>query len=134
MQNNYVSNSHCKYYLKVHLIFVTKYRKNLLVNGLDTWIKREFEYISNGCDFSIDIMGTNKNHIHLLVSYPPSISVSSIVRKLKQKSTADIWKRFYSVMRIEFWKEHTFWSDGYFACSIGEASPETIRNYIENQG
>ena len=134
MQNNYASNSHCKYYLKVHLIFVTKYRKNLLVNGLDTWIKSEFEYISNGCDFSIDIMETDKNHIHLLVSYPPSISVSSIVRKLKQKSTVDIWKHFHTIMRLEFWKENTFWSDGYFACSIGEASPETIRKYIENQG
>jgi hypothetical protein len=69
-----------------------------------------------------------------LLVIPPSISVSSIVRKLKQKSTVDIWKHFHTIMRLEFWKENTFWSDGYFACSIGEASPETIRKYIENQG
>lgn len=37
-------------------------------------------------------------------------------------------------LKKEFWKEHTFWSDGYFVCSIGEANPETIRKYIENQG
>lgn len=34
----------------------------------------------------------------------------------------------------QFWKEHTFWSDGYFVCSIGEANPDTVRKYIENQG
>lgn len=79
-----MNNSHCKFYLKVHLIFVIKYRKKLLINGLDFWIKREFDTIANDSDFSIDIMETDKNHIHLLVSYPPSISVSSIVRKLKQ--------------------------------------------------
>lgn len=134
MTNNYKANQHCKYYLKAHLIFVTKYRKNLLDNGLDTWIKQEFEHIANDSVFSIDIMETDKNHVHLLVTYPPSVSVSSIVRKLKQKSTVDAWKNFYSIFRKEYWKEYTFWSDGYFACSIGEASPETIRKYIENQG
>lgn len=34
----------------------------------------------------------------------------------------------------QFWKEHTFWSDEYFVCSIGEANPDTVRKYIENQG
>lgn len=99
MQNNYVSNSHCKFYLKVHLIFVVKYRKKLLINGLGFWVKREFDTIANNSDFSIDIMETDKNHIHLLVSYPPSISVSSIVRKLKQQSTIDIWKTYHSILK-----------------------------------
>ena len=40
----------------------------------------------------------------------------------------------HSFLKKEFWKEHTFWSDGYFVCSIGEANPDTIRKYIENQG
>jgi len=44
-------------------------------------------------------------------------------------------KIFYGILLSkQFWKEHNFWSDGFFACSIGEANPETIRRYIENQG
>ena len=97
-------------------------------------IKDIFSDIEKVSDFVIEVMETDKDHIHMLVSYPPSISVTSIVRKLKQNSTRELWKRYPNWLRHHFWKEHTFWSDGYFVCSIGEASPETVRRYIENQG
>ena len=79
-------------------------------------------------------MESDNNHIHLLLSYSPDVSITSIVRKLKQKSTIELWKKHKDYLKKCFWKEHTFWSDGYFVCSIGEANPETIRKYIENQG
>ena len=133
--NNYISVNHHKYYLKVHLVFVCKYRKQLLSNNdINLKVKEVFKYIESKSDFIIDIMETDKDHIHLLVSYPPKVSISSIVRKLKQESTIILWKYFPVFLSRLFWKEHTFWSDGYFACSIGEANPETIRRYIENQG
>ena len=133
--NNYTSINRHKYYLKVHLVFVCKYRKELLVNNdIDLKVKEIFKDIESKSDFIIDIMETDENHIHLLVSYPPKVSISSIVRRLKQESTITLWKCFPVYLSKYFWKEHTFWSDGYFACSIGEASPETIRRYIENQG
>ena len=133
--NNYTSVNHHKYYLKVHLVFVCKYRKQLLINeSIDTKVKETFKDIESKSDFIIDIMETDKDHIHLLVSYPPKVSISSIVRKLKQESTITLWKYFPVFLSKHFWNERTFWSDGYFACSIGEASPETIRRYIENQG
>ena len=97
-------------------------------------IKEIFSVVELRSDFSIDIMETDKDHIHLLVSYPPNISVTSIARRLKQESTRELWDRYPEWLRRHFWKEHTFWSDGYFVCSIGEASPETVRKYIENQG
>ena len=97
-------------------------------------IKEIFSAIELRSDFSIDRMETDKDHIHLLVSYPPNISVTSIARRLKQESTRELWDRYPEWLRRHFWKEHTFWSDGYFVCSIGEASPETVRKYIENQG
>ena len=93
-----------------------------------------FVCIESNSDFTIDVMETDKDHIYLLVSYPLKTSVSSIVRKLKQESTISLWKHNPLYLSKHFWNEHTFWSDGYFACSIGEASPETIRRYIENQG
>ena len=133
--NNYTSVNRHKYYLKVHLVFVCKYGKQLLVNNdIDFKVKQIFKNIESNSDFIIDIMETDKDHIHLLVSYPPKISVSSIVRKLKQVSTISLWKHNPLYLSKHFFKEHTFWSDGYFACSIGEASPETIKRYIENQG
>ena len=107
--NNYSSKNRHKYYLKVHLVFVRKYRKQLLVNNdIDLTVKEIFKDIESKSDFIIDIMETDKNHIHLLVSYPPKISISSIVRKLKQESTIMLWKYFPIYLSKYFWKEHTF--------------------------
>ena len=47
---------------------------------------------------------------------------------------SDIWKRYPPYLRKQFWKEHTFWTDGYFACSVGNVSEEMLKRYIENQG
>ena len=131
--NNYVSRNHSKYYLKVHLIFVCKYRKKLLINNFDNIVKNIILEISYRSNFIIDILETDEDHIHMLISYPPKFSVTSIVRKLKQETTINLWKNYPKFLFKHFWKEHTFWSDGYFACSIGEANPETIKRYIENQ-
>ena len=132
--NNYVSRNHSKYYLKVHLIFVCKYRKKLLINNFDNIVKNIILEISYRSNFIIDILETDEDHIHMLISYPPKLSVTSIVRKLKQETTIYLWKNYPKFLSKHFWKEHTFWSDGYFTCSIGEANPETIKRYIENQG
>ena len=79
-------------------------------------------------------MESDKDHIHLLISYSSDISITSIVRRLKQKSAHELWNSYSGFLTKHFWKEHTFWSDGYFACSIDEADPDTIRKYIEKQG
>ena len=79
-------------------------------------------------------METDKDQIHFLISYPPKLSVTSIVRKLKQESTIFAWHLYGNMLRQYFWKEKTLWSDGYFVCSIGEANPNTIREYIKQQG
>lgn len=132
--NEYTSKNKHKYYLKAHLIFVCKYRKLLLTDGIDSTIKSCFLEISASSKFDIEIMESDKDHIHLLISYSPDISITSIVRRLKQQSTHELWSKYPSFLKKHFWKKHTFWSDGYFVCSIGEADPETIRKYIENQG
>ena len=62
------------------------------------------------------------------------MSILQIVRRLKQESTYDLWKVHEQELKKHFWKERTFWSDGYFVCSIGEgASYETIQEYIRSQ-
>jgi len=132
--SNYISKNRCKYYLKMHLIFVCKYRKKLLVKYISDDIKQIIFDISKISSFSIDILETDQDHLHMLLDIVPQHSISSIVNRLKSISTTRIWKLHYDYLKQHFWKEHTFWSDGYFVCSIGEANPETIRLYIATQG
>ena len=130
---DYVSENHSKYLIMCHLIFVCKYRKSLLLKFGD-FIKKEFHRIESISDFKIVEMEVDINHIHILVKYKPKISILQIVRKLKQIAPANIWKSYSEELKVHFWKENTFWSDGYFACSIGNVSKETIEKYIRNQG
>ncbi len=83
--------------------------------------------ISKISNFKIDTMESDKDHIHLLLDYEPKVSVSSIANRLKSISTNRVWKKHVEILKQEFWKEKTFWSDGYFACSTGDVSTETIR-------
>ena len=83
---DYTSKSHSKYLLIVHLIFVTKYRKQLLVKYGDE-IKIILEGVSKEKNFKIVTMEVDKDHIHLLVNYSPILSVVEIVRYFKQIST-----------------------------------------------
>ena len=87
MKQNYNHENRHKYYLKCHLIFCIKYRRKILKGEFDDNIKAIFQSIADNSDFDIDIMETDKDHIHFLISYPPKLSVTSIVRKLKQEST-----------------------------------------------
>lgn len=79
-------------------------------------------------------MEVDTDHIHLLLRYSPKDSPLKIVRLLKQLSTVRIWKSKGISLSLQFWKERTFWSDGYFVSSIGQVSQETIEKYIREQG
>ena len=116
------------------MIFCIKYRRKILYGDFDNYIKTNFKSIAGNSDFNIDIMETDKDHIHFLISYPPKLSVTSMVRRLKQESTILAWRAYRNLLRKYFWKEKTLWSDGYFVCSIGEACPNTVMEYIRNQG
>ena len=73
-------------------------------------------------DFTINIMESDCDHLHILVDIPPQISIYRIYRIHR------------TYLKQYYWKENTLWSDGYFACSTGDASNETIRRYIAEQG
>ena len=119
--------------LKMHLIFVCKYRKRLLVRFGEA-VKAMFLSIQDGRDFKILVMEVDVDHIHFLIEYAPTVSVTQIVRCMKQESTRLFWNSDPRYLSKCFWKEHTFWSDGYFASSVGDVSAETVRQYIESQG
>ena len=133
-ENNFQSTSSCRYLLQIHLIFVVKYRKKLLYGNLNDDMLQKLFDISKKYDFEIKTMNSDENHLHMLISMKPSISVSHIVRVLKQESTVYIWKKYKSTLKQYFWKEHTFWSDGYFVASSGNANEKIIQKYIKEQG
>lgn len=120
--SNFHSTSSCRYLLQIHLIFVVKYRKKLLFGKFNSDIIQNLFSISEKYDFEIKNMNSDIDHLHMLISMKPSISVSQLVRVLKQESTIYIWKEYSDFLKSHFWKEHTFWSDGYFVASIGNAN------------
>jgi putative transposase len=93
-KSNYVSTNRSKHYLKCHLIFVYKYRKKLLVDDLDSDMKSIMQSITSKSDFEIEVCESDFDHIHFLIRYIPRLSITSIVRKLKQESTIAIWQKY----------------------------------------
>ena len=133
INKNYKSKNHSKFLLTYHIIFVCKYRKKLLIKyGED--IKQIMFDISKNYNFIIKEMEVDKEHIHMMIESVPKISPLQIVRVLKQQSTFVIWKLYKNELQKQFWKENTFWTDGYFISTIGEVSSNTLKHYIQNQG
>ena len=130
----YISKNHSKFLIKYHIILVCKYRKQLLVGAVEYDMKKIMRHISEMSDFDIEVMETDKDHLHMMVRNEPKLSPLQIVRRLKQMSISAVWKKYGDFLRHNFYKEHTFWTDGYFVSSIGNVSQETIKKYIENQG
>ena len=90
--SNYNSTNRSKHYLKCHLIFVYKYRKKLLIGQLKDDMKQLLLNITSKSDFDIEVFESDLDHIHFLIRYIPRLSITSIVRKLKQESTYHIWR------------------------------------------
>ncbi len=75
-----------------------------------------------------------KVHIVIVTNYRKKILKDSIAEDVKQKTTYLLWQKYVKYLSKCYWKKKIFWSDGYFACSIGEISTATIQRYIEIQG
>ena len=134
MDNRYYRHNRRKYSLKVHIVLVTKYRKQLLQGSIADDVKQKILDIANTRGYEIIAMETDKDHIHFLLSYDATDRECDIVKIVKQETTYYLWQKYNSVLSKQYWKKKIFWSDGYFACSIGEVSSATIQKYIESQG
>ena len=134
MDNRYNRHNRRKYSLKVHIVLVTKYRKQLLIGSIAGDLKQKIFDIANTLGYEIIAIENDKDHIHFLLNYDTADRVCDIVKIVKQETTYHLWQKYSSVLSKQYWKENTFWSDGYFACSIGEVSSATIPKYIESQG
>ena len=134
MDNRYNRHNRRKYSLKVHIVLVTKYRKKLLKGSITDDVKQKIFDIANTRGYEIIAMEADKDHLHFLISYDTTDRVCDIVKIVKQETTYYLWQKYGSFLPKQYWKKRIFWSDGYFACSIGEVSSATIQKYIESQG
>ena len=134
MDSRYNRHNRRKYSLKVHIVLVTKYRKKLLKGSITDDVKQKIFDIANTRGYEIIAMEADKDHLHFLISYDTTDRVCDIVKIVKQETTYYLWQKYGSFLSKQYWKKRIFWSDGYFACSIGEVSSATIQKYIESQG
>ena len=123
---------HCVFKLHVHLVFVTKYRRNVFTKRVLDDIKVIFSKICSDFEAELVEFDGEGDHVHLLVNYPPKHSVSKIVNSLKGASSRLIRKREYPEIHSLLWGG-ALWSPSYFAGSCGGAPIEVIRQYIEQQ-
>jgi putative transposase len=122
---------HCVFVLHVHLVFVTKYRWRVFNDEHLRHLETVFRGVC--ADFGAELAEFNgeTDHVHLLVDYPPKVSVSHLVNSLKGVS-ARVMRRDHPELHHRFWRGH-LWSPSYFAGSVGGAPLSVLRQYIENQ-
>lgn len=123
--------SHAQYDIQIHIVWTTKYRYRVLVNKIAERVREIIRRECNSMGVEIIKGSVGKEHIHLLVSIPPSMSVSRIVQQIKGK-TAKILLGEYKELRKRYWGRN-LWARGYFCRSVGYITQEVVKEYIENQ-
>ena len=119
--------------LLYHLVFPAKYRRAVIDKKVDEELKNTCLEIEKRYELKFLEIGTDKDHVHFLVQSVPSYSVTKIVTMIKSVSAREIFKKCPEVKK-QLWGGE-FWSDGYFASSVGKHGDEAmIAKYVKNQG
>ncbi len=123
---------HCVFNIHIHLVFVAKYRRNIFTKAVLNDLRDIFTHVCADFEAKLIEFDGEKDHVHLLVNYPPKVAVSALVNSLKGVSSRMIRKKEYPLIRKYLWGD-ALWSPSYFASSCGGAPIEIIRQYIEQQ-
>lgn len=118
--------------LHAHLVFVTKYRHQVFGSR---HLERMEEIMRDVCaDFGAELREFNgeAEHVHLLVNFPPTMTISRLVNSLKGVSSRRLRQEFPDLRR-HYWRAKRLWSGSYFAGSVGGAPISVLRQYIEQQ-
>lgn len=131
MSNDIRTGRHCVFLLHAHLVFVTKYRKAVFNKSHLSTMHNIFSKICNDFEAQLVEFDGEKDHVHLLINYPPKISISKLVNSLKGVSSRKLRLEHPDLLQ-HYWKG-VLWSPSYFAGSCGGAPIDVIRKYIEQQ-
>ncbi len=124
-------SSHVQYDIEYHIVWTTKYRYRVIVGKIAERTRKLVIQSCNSMNVNIIKGSIGREHIHLLVSCPPSLSVSKLVQQLKGKTSRTLQMEFKE-LRKRYWGRH-LWASGYFCRSVGTVTRNIIKDYIENQ-
>lgn len=130
--NDIRSGRHCVFNMHVHLVFVTKYRRDVFTKAILNDLQEIFASVCADFEAELVAFDGEDDHVHLLVNYPPKVTISKLVNSLKGISSLLIRKKNYPNIKKKLWKG-ALWSPSYFAGSCGGAPIEIIRQYIKQQ-
>ena len=123
---------HCTFLIHVHLVFVTKYRRKVFNKEILEDLRLIFSKVCQDFEAELSEFDGEYDHVHLLINYPPKIAISKLVNSLKGASSQRIRKKGYPTISKALWGS-SLWSRSYFAGSVGGASIDVVRKYIEKQ-
>ena len=126
------NNNHSVFTIHFHLILVVKYRKKVINDEISERLKEIFRSIEGNYNIALEEWNFDLDHVHILFRSEPNSNISKFINAYKSASSRLIKKEYPSI-RSRLYKE-AFWSQSFCLISIGEASIETIKKYIESQG
>ena len=129
----FIHLSHCVYSCNYHIVLFTKYRKEVFNEGIFEYSKKKLaEIVEHYPLIRIETVNHDKDHIHLLVSIPPTMSVGRVTGITKQNTSRELKQKFPRLKQV-YWGTDSVWSEGYFVSTVG-INEAAIQAYIENQG
>ena len=128
---NYRKTSHCTYDIKYHIVWITKYRKPAITGRIAERTRDLIRQIRATNNVEIMAGHVGKDHLHLLVSVPPHLSVSKLVQDYKGNTSRKLQQE-YKELNKQFWGQH-LWARGYFVASSGNVTDEVVAEYIRTQ-
>ena len=128
---NYRSSSHSRFDIKYHFVWITKYRKQVLTGEVGNRVRDIVRQTCQALEIEILQGSVSPDHVHVLLSCPPTLSPSSIMQRVKGRTSRKIMQEFKHIQK-QYWGRH-FWARGYFVASSGNVTDEVIMEYIKHQ-
>ncbi len=122
--------SHTVSRLTAHLVWITKYRYDVLKGDIQIRCRELIIQICDAEDVRILKGVVSKDHVHMLIEYPPKTSLSDLVKRLKGR-TSRILQQEFPQLQKRYWGRH-FWAIGYGAWSTGNITEEVVKKYLEH--
>ncbi len=123
-------SSHTVSWLSVHIVFVTKYRYHVLKGDVQIRCRDLLVQICNSENVKILKGVVSKDHVHIHIEYPPSLSISNLVKRLKGRTSIMLQQEFPELGK-RYWGRH-FWAIGFGAWSTGNITDEMVQEYLEH--
>ena len=130
-KSKYHHSSHSVHDIKYHIVWVTKYRYQVLRGAIGHRARDLIREICMSREVTIVRGSVSPDHVHLLVGAPPKLAPAKIVQYVKGRSSRKLQEEFEE-LRKRYWGQH-LWARGYFCATVGAVDEETIKRYIEEQ-